>query len=150
MSIDNTSDTDSPNTTAFLFTKQPQITCKYSKQISNINNKLIMLQKEIKFNEIIKEHKNIENELTELEHVLNKIKNKFEISIKNINKKKKIDMIDDNTYDKYMQELEKDLSDISDKIDLDDQINKYKIYLEKIKLCELYLDNKKAVIIKCE
>ena len=35
-------------------------------------------------------------------------------------------------------------------MNIDNQINKYKTYLEKIKQCEIYLENKKAVIIKCE
>jgi DNA repair exonuclease SbcCD ATPase subunit len=124
------SDTDSPIPATFLFTpsikKSVKITCKYEKQISNINNRLSKLNKEKNFNEIMKEHKCIESELSGLETEFNKIKTNFETSIKNINKKKKVDIIDDITYDKYLQELEKDLSDISDKIDLDDQINKYK------------------------
>jgi hypothetical protein len=126
---------------------QIQPVCEFTKRINEINTKLQELNKSTKFNELLKGNKLLETDISNLNTDVINLKIKFETSIKNINKKKFTEIIDDMTYEQYLCEIEKELNDINNDTDLEDQVEKYKIFSEKIKKCEKYLESKKATII---
>lgn len=126
-------------------TEKKEIKDEMYDELDDISKEIENLSKNTKLKDIIKKYKNISEGLDDVKEKIMNTKNIFE----NIDVKKELkDIIDDETYDRYVKEIF-DILEKIEKLPLEESISKYKIVLRKSALCENYLKSKKMEIIDC-
>ena len=123
------------------------------KQLSNISADLDELSNTTKLKDIFKKHKDIKKKLGSATEKLDELEKIFnsEINYSNIDPADKL--ISDETYEIYSKEIYDfidDFSSNSENTSIELLMEKYKLTIDKIHLCEKYLESKKMEITYCD
>lgn len=109
-----------------------------------ISNDIEKLDTEKNLDCKIKLHNKINSNIDIMKNKLILLKDNIDTNLESLSQ----DNIDENTYSLYLNEISDDeLNKIMNSDDLDLQIEKYKILINKINLCKKYLESKKMQVI---
>lgn len=114
-------------------------------ELINISEELTILNQTSKLQDILKKHGIIKTNLNDMTNRVDLIKSSFE-SITDISK----EIIDDETYNKYSQEIATIFETNFDQMDVETMVTTYKTISKKIYSCDNYLKSKKIEIIDCD
>jgi DNA repair ATPase RecN len=114
---------------------------------TSISNQIDKLENLTNFKDIIKKNKIITNDISLLSDKIDKLKKIFNFENNENNEINELIEVNNNTYEKYICEIDDFVNTFDDNCDIEELINNYNSINIKINSCEKYLDDKKMEII---
>lgn len=128
-----------------IYSDQTNKSLTIEQELINISEELTTLNQTSKLQDILKKHNVITTNLDMMTDKINLIKSSFESTTDNSK-----EIIDDETYNKYSQEISTVFETNFDQMDIETMISAYKTISKKIYSCDNYLKSKKIEIIDCD
>ena len=114
-------------------------------QLDLISSELDELNESTKLKDIFKKHKDIKKKIGIVSDKLENLEKLFDSEII-----ENSEIINDETYETYSKEISLILDDDIEQLPVEILINKHKDIMQKINMCQKYLESKKMEIINCD